>query len=202
MKLYSYVVDHDHGLSPNPADGFCTLVHCKFNKSGKRKNIVEMAKIGDWVLGTGGQNLESAGNGKVVYLMRVDETLSFADFLKDSRFYGRADQCDRGESNTVALISKHFYYFGRDAIDIPLQFCNLQIEKKGPGYRSDLPPQQIERLIAWFQRNKKIGILGEPCSPIHCYMQSSQLVCPSACVKPRKAEAESIPPNEPDDGTG
>lgn len=184
MRLYSYVVDHDHGLSPNPVDGFCTLVHCKFNKSGKRRNIVEMSKIGDWVLGTGGQNSESSGNGKIVYLMRVDETPSFLDFLKDSRFLGRADQCDLGEGNTAALISKHFYYFGRNAVDIPPQFRNLPIEKKGPGYRSDLQLQQVEQLISWFQKNKNIGVHGGPCSPIDNYVQSPQLFCPSACVKP------------------
>lgn len=184
MKLYSYVVDHDHGLSPNPVDGFCTLVHCKFNKSGKRRNIIEMAKIGDWVLGTGGQNSESAGNGKIIYLMRVDETPSFLDFLKDSRFYGRADHCDKGEGNTSALISRHFYYFGRNAEDIPLQFRNLPIEKRGPGYRSDLSIQQIEQLISWFQKNKSTGVHGEPCSPIDWYTQPPRSSCPSVCVKP------------------
>jgi len=183
MKLYSYVVDHDYGLSPNPADGFCTLVHCKYNKSGKRRNIVEMAKIGDWVLGTGGQNSASAGNGKIVYIMRVDETPSFLDFLKDSRFFGRADQCNLGGGNTAALISKHFYYFGCNAVDIPPQFRNPTIEKKGPGYRADLPPQQVEQLISWFQKNKNIGVYGEPCTPIDNYVQPPQSFCPSDCVK-------------------
>ena len=185
MKLYSYVVDHDHGLSPNPADGFCTLVHCKFNKSGKRRNIVEMANIGDWVLGTGGQSSESAGNGKIIYLMHVDEKPDFVDFLKDSRFYGRSDQCDQGEGNTAALISKHFYYFGCNAENIPPQFLDLPIEKKGPGYRSDLPLHQVEQFISWFQKNKSTGIHGGPCSPIdNCNMQPPQSFCPSPRVKP------------------
>lgn len=191
-KLYSYVVDHDHGLSPNPFQEFCSLVHCKFNKSGKRRNIVEMAKIGDWVLGTGGQNSESAGNGKIIYLMRVDETPSFQDFLKDSRFFGRADQCDRGEGNTAALISKHFYYFGRNAVDIPPQFRSHPIEKKGPGYRSDLPLQQVEQLISWFQKNKKPGVHGEPCSPIDNYVQCPQSIYLSACVKPQPPQPTPI----------
>ncbi|WP_160315785.1 hypothetical protein [Mariprofundus ferrooxydans] len=192
MKLYSYVVDHDHGLSPNPADDFCTLVHCKFNKSGRRRNIVEMAEVGDWVLGTGGENSESAGNGKIVYLMRVDETPSFLDFLKDARFFGRADHCDLGEGNTAALVSKHFYYFGRNAVDIPPQFRNSSLEKKGPGYRSDMTLQQIEKFISWIQKNKNTGVHGEPCSPINNYMQPSQTSCPSSCLKPPLLQSTPI----------
>ena len=109
MKLYSYVVEHDHGLSPNPSNGFCTLVHCKFNKSGKWRNIVEMANVGDWVLGTGGNSSESIGNGKIIYLMRIDEKISFKDFLNDTRFKGRKDQVDNGHGNTYALISEYYY---------------------------------------------------------------------------------------------
>jgi hypothetical protein len=143
-----------------------------------------MADIGDWVLGTGGQNSESAGNGKIIYLMRVDETPSFQSFLKDPRFYGRTDQRDHGEGNTVALISTHFYYFGRNALDIPPQFRGLPIEKKGPRYRSDLPLHQVNQFISWFQKNKTTGIHGEPCSPIDNNMQPPHSICPTACVKP------------------
>ena len=75
VELYSYVVDHDTGFAPNPYGGLCTLCRCKFRKhrQGKR-NIVELAKVGDWVIGTGGANKKkSAGHGKLIYAMRVDE---------------------------------------------------------------------------------------------------------------------------------
>jgi hypothetical protein len=42
--LFSYVVDHDLGFAPNPASGYCTLVHCKFEGKSGRRNIVELAK--------------------------------------------------------------------------------------------------------------------------------------------------------------
>lgn len=54
--LFSYVVDHDHGFAPNPYGGYCTLVHCKFGGERGRQNIVEMAKVGDWIVGTGGRS--------------------------------------------------------------------------------------------------------------------------------------------------
>jgi hypothetical protein len=33
--LFSYVVDHDEGYSPNPVGGFCTLANCKFSQSNR-----------------------------------------------------------------------------------------------------------------------------------------------------------------------
>lgn len=53
-RLFSYVVDHDLGFSPDPFGGYCTLVYCKFSRDGKHPNIVELAQASDWVIGTGG----------------------------------------------------------------------------------------------------------------------------------------------------
>ena len=40
-----------------------------------------------WVLGTSGaDSRKSAGNGKLVYAMRVDEVLSRSEYYKDPRF--------------------------------------------------------------------------------------------------------------------
>ena len=55
-RLYSYVVDHDHVFAPCPFDGFCTLAKCKYGT--KKRNIVEMAEVGDWIGGTGGVKAE------------------------------------------------------------------------------------------------------------------------------------------------
>ena len=56
-KLYSYVVDHDYGHNPNPYGGICTLVHCKCGGEIHKRNIVEMAEVGDWILGSGGMSI-------------------------------------------------------------------------------------------------------------------------------------------------
>ena len=79
MKLFSYVVDHDAGYGPNPYFGLCTLCRCKFRKFPERpKNIVELAEKGDWVVGTGGANPQkSAGHGKLVYAMQVEQKLTW-----------------------------------------------------------------------------------------------------------------------------
>lgn len=169
FKLFSYVVDHDYGFAPNASGSYCTLVHCKFNASGKRRNIVELAQVGNWILGTGGQSPSSAGNGNIVYFMRIDEKLPFVKFLADPRFSGRTDQRDFGAGNTFALISKHFFYFGENAFPIsslPDLLRTMPLEKKGPRYRADLPPEKVQALISWFERHVKRGIHGRPCDPI------------------------------------
>ena len=87
-KLYSYVVEHDNGHAPNPYFGVCTLCRCKFREHrGKPKNVVELAGVGDWIVGTGGANLKrSTGHGTFVYAMRVDEKLTRKQYYLDQRF--------------------------------------------------------------------------------------------------------------------
>ena len=167
--LFSYVVDHDTGFAPNPYGRFCTLVHCKFKKPiNRNKNIVELAEKGDWIIGTGGQGEKSCGNGRVVYIMRVDEKLAFVDYLRDERFRGRADHVDHGHGNQYALISEKFFYFGRNAIlvsKIPVRSLGHPIEKKGPGFRKDFPESFIHSFVAWVQRKYDIGMHGQPWAP-------------------------------------
>jgi Nucleotide modification associated domain 2 len=164
--LFSYVVDHDYGVSPNPESGYCTLVHCKFQRRGsKRKNIVESVRVGDWIVGTGGRSKESSGPGTLLYFMRVDEILPFRQFLSDKRFLGRADRVDRGEGNRFALISRHYFYFGKSARNVsalPKQLAK-DLEKTGPGYRHDYPADKLIRLAKWLERNYEVGIHGDPC---------------------------------------
>jgi hypothetical protein len=95
-RLFSYTIPIDDGAAPNPFRGMCSLAICK-------PKVRRVAKP-DWVAGLGSQNAPS-GNlaGRLVYAMRVDETLSLADYdrLAASRWPGRipnaqsADLSDR-----------------------------------------------------------------------------------------------------------
>jgi hypothetical protein len=168
-RLFSYVVDHDHGFAPNPSGCFCTLAKCKYKKEGgQRRNIVELAEKGDWVVGTGGVKKTSAGHGKLIYAMRVDEKLTLADYYQDERFQGRKGNTfdESHRTDTFALISQHFFYFGRNAVDveaIPKRHLTHPLEKKGPGFRSDFSEEFIEDFVEWLERNYEIGVHGEPC---------------------------------------
>jgi hypothetical protein len=168
-KLFSYVLEHDYGFAPNPSDGYCTLAWCKYG--GKRKNIVELAdeKKGDWVVGTGGKDIKkSAGHGKLIYAMRVDEKMTLVYYFRDPRFKGRADNLIEGSKrkDRFVLISKNYFYFGRNAIDIqkiPKKHLAHSFEKRGPNYRSDFSDEFINDFATWLASNHKVGVHGPSC---------------------------------------
>jgi Nucleotide modification associated domain 2 len=150
MKLFSYVVDHDTGYAPNPYFGVCTLCGCKF-EGRRRRNIVQLAKEGDWVVGTGGASTKSAGRGTLVYAMRVDRKLTRWKYFTDggfeqkkpaatgtykqtrgdnqdprkdgkNSFWREAHRLSDRKDKQFVLVSQHFYYFGAKAIPIPEEF--------------------------------------------------------------------------------
>ena len=197
VKLYSCVVEHDTGYAPNPYFGFCTLCRCKFRKSAAgHKNIVELAEVGDWVIGTGGASKRSGGPGKLVYAMLVTEKLTRGEYFSDSRFgqkkpvkTGTYDQtCGDNEElltdfekhRQFALVSRHFYYFGANAIDIPAKFRRRGFEKKGPGFRCPCDPADVCRFVEWLGKEWKPGKHGEPCQKLVDKTKGSKR-CKSSC---------------------
>ncbi|MBQ3545596.1 MAG: hypothetical protein IJA34_11540 [Lachnospiraceae bacterium] len=77
MKFYSYVIPRDYGFAPNPYFDYCTLANCK-------PVIRRCAQIGDWVSAYGAAR--TILHKKMVYLMRVDEILTFDEYWEDNRF--------------------------------------------------------------------------------------------------------------------
>jgi hypothetical protein len=167
-KLFSYVVEHDYGFAPNPFGGFCTLAKCKYRTSSRR-NIVELAEVGDWIAGTGGADRrKSAGHGNLVYAMRVDEIVPLNAYcLVHCGDRIDADPEDDG-GDRIALISHYFFYFGRhatDISDIPRQHLDHPFEKGGPGHRSDFGEEFVGAFAKWLKANFKVGVHGPPCKP-------------------------------------
>ena len=76
-RLLSYVVAADVGLAPNVMGGVCTLAVCK-------PVVRSAAQPGqDWIIG---MSTSKDGCNKVIYVMQVDEKISYADFFADKRF--------------------------------------------------------------------------------------------------------------------
>lgn len=75
MPLYSYIVKKDGGFAPNPFFGYCTLACCK-------PVIRRKAKRGDWIVGL----TPKADGYKIVYFMKVKESLGFDEYWRDQRF--------------------------------------------------------------------------------------------------------------------
>lgn len=76
-KLSSYTVDRDYGFAPNPFWKCCTLATCKPNIRGH-------AEIGDYVIGFGG--IRTKKKEKVIFIMKVEEILTFNQYWNDERF--------------------------------------------------------------------------------------------------------------------
>src|SRR5690606_4234616 len=79
MGYYSYKIEHDFGLAPNPFGGYCTLAVCK---ADIRKN--KKLQIGDWIVGTGSAKLKNIGS--LIYAMQLEEKISFQQYWEDPRF--------------------------------------------------------------------------------------------------------------------
>lgn len=79
MRFFSYRIEHDFGLAPNPFGGYCTLAVCK----GQIRNSKKLS-IGDWIIGFGTKSLGVPE--KLIYAMRVDEIITFDEYWNDPRF--------------------------------------------------------------------------------------------------------------------
>jgi hypothetical protein len=88
MNYYSYLVEHDFGLAPNPFGRYCTLSVCK---PAIRKS--SYLQIGDWVIGTGSRALEKKFKqplkNHLVYAMKVSEIILMENYWNDNRFKGK-----------------------------------------------------------------------------------------------------------------
>jgi hypothetical protein len=140
---------------------------------------VEQARIGDWVVGTGGANLQkSAGHGRIIYAMRVTDKMTLHEYFMCAEFackqfrprgnhkYGDniEPRSEFDKHERFVLISEHFYYFGRNAISIPKKrFPHL--EKKGRWFRSDFDDTFIASFVKWIETEigEQPGKHGEPC---------------------------------------
>ena len=187
MKIYSYVVTHDTGFSPNPFWGCCTLADCK-------PAIRRTANIGYWVVGL---SPKSDGN-RIVYAMQIEKIVSFAYYYCDSRFApkipdystgkivnkcgdniyrplpnGDCQQLQSMHSNGTnenpktkthalggknVLIANTFYYFGSRPLDLPKKLNDLKV---GRAHKCRFPPDVVSAFTAFIKR-QEIGINAPP----------------------------------------
>ena len=186
MTLYSYIVVHDTGFSPNPFLGYCTLACCK-------PEIRRRAQKGDWIVGL----TPKAQGNKVVYFMRVDEVMDFNHYWSDRRFRRKRPRHDKdirlrcgdniyepmpdcgfrqlpsmhsdGQSEHLAntehdlggknvLISETFAYFGSKPVAVPPE---LECLIAGRGHRCHFSDEEKSHFLD-FVSKFKLGIHAPP----------------------------------------
>ena len=181
--LFSYVVPTDSGFAPNPYGGFCTLACCK-------PKIRQYANVGDWIIGT----TPAPEKEKLVYAMRIDRGLTFDLYWELPEYDCKKPNKDNGCGDNIykmgaggqlvqvqnlshsekniktdtsvnrVLISKTFYYFGVNSVEIPKKFRSLI--QTTQGHKRIKPTSDrydiVTLFIEWLQTSFKQGINGEP----------------------------------------
>ena len=106
MNYYSYLIEHDFGLAPNPFGGYCTLTVCKPNirKSGN-------LHIGDWIIGTGSRSLEKTFKKPLwhylIYAMKINDIIPMEDYWNDIRFRSKKPIIN---GSLQLMYGDNFYY--------------------------------------------------------------------------------------------
>lgn len=99
-NYFSYKIEHDFGLAPNPFGAFCTLAVCK-PKIRNNKHL----KIGDWILGTGSKALGNLQH--LIYAIQVEEKLTFDQYWTDDRFQYKKPVIN---GSLVQMYGDNFYH--------------------------------------------------------------------------------------------
>jgi len=100
MNIFTYKLDHDYGLAPNPFGSHFTLAVCK---SGIRSNA--NLQIGDWIIGTGSVKLGNLNH--LIYAMKLEEKITFQNYWEDERFKYKKPKIN---GSLVQLYGDNFYH--------------------------------------------------------------------------------------------
>lgn len=106
MNFFSYKVEHDFGLAPNPFGGYCTVAVCKGGIRGNNR-----LQIGDWIIGTGSRSLENLSQIEAVhhliYAMQLEEKITFDEYWNDPRFEYKKPYVN---GSLVQMYGDNFYH--------------------------------------------------------------------------------------------
>lgn len=196
-QISAYIVRHDTGFAPNPFGGVCTLACCK---PLIRKN----ANPGDIIVGTASAHSDKRGRliyamkvDEVIPLenywnrfpgkrpSNTSDKRRVGDNIwqktKDGKAWkvahGALHGMDKQATDTDGknvLISRNFYYFGDNAIEIPERYNALLASTQG--HKNTRDARVVEKFWHWLRKAYRRG--GQIGMPID-FNQS--------CSKPQKA---------------
>lgn len=119
MALFSYKITHDSGFAPNPFGGYLTLATCK-------PGIRRTKGVGDWIAGFTSVALcgDPVGEERLVYLMKVAEKRTIAEYFKDERFRSKIPNLSADQ--VVGRIGDNIYRPLRPGAVAPSDFEQLK----------------------------------------------------------------------------
>jgi hypothetical protein len=183
MRLFSYVIRFDTGFAPNPYGRYCTLATCKpqirrracrgdwvigvgsKNNVGNGKlvyamKVKEALPIEQYAVHPSFQYKKPTPNGNAV--QRCGDNIYYKD--KTGQWWQRPsvhgpEDLEHDLSGLHALVARHFFYFGENAVPIPAKYADLVC--RGRGHRCNFPEELVEDFVAWLEKCKP-GQHGNP----------------------------------------
>ncbi len=192
---FVYVVKRDYGFAPNPFDGVCTLATCKPpirhaanigdfvfgitpKKSGNKliyaMRVSEKMTFNDYWNDIRFQNKKPIMNGSK--RMQYGDNIYFYDsneWHQSDSHHSHEDgstnmnNLKRDTSRNAVLIGGEFFYFGRDAIEVPDYLLRILIQNSKNTGRIEIGHKRLneeDSQIAWewLTTQYYCGIIGFP----------------------------------------
>ena len=186
VRLYSYIVASDTGFAPNPFWGYCTLATCKpgirrtaetgdwIIGGGSSKNVghgklIYAMKVTEPPLSFEEYDKDPRFQKKRprqdsgLRLTRGDNiyyrTKKGVWRQRTSRHTDKNMRKDLGGKRV--LVSRYFWYFGRNAPRVPQRFQELMFT--GRNYKIRFPKKLVQEFLVWLKENHRRGVRGVPC---------------------------------------
>lgn len=169
-NIYKYVITHDAGTAPCVDNELLSLCICK-------PVIRRTAQIGDWIIATAGKGLSQYP--KIIYAAKISDIISMHDYAQ--KFSNRMDSIYHSDGGSLThyggaihsttenqlrdkrglrcILSKEFWYFGREMIELPDTLNSLYHFGRG---HSKLTDENMLKEIEYFLSNYKVGVNGQP----------------------------------------
>lgn len=134
MHLFSYKLEHDYGLAPNPFGGTMSLAVCR----GQIRNS-KVLQLGDWIVGTGSVAMGNLYH--LIFAMKVEEIISFDDYWSDSRFQFKKPVLS---GTLVQMYGDNFYHtVDGHLVQEPSAHSNPDLIKKQKLYTQDVRGKKV-----------------------------------------------------------
>lgn len=185
MRLCSYIVRYDRGLAPNPFWGYCTLAICTPNHMGIRFSAGDWI-LGTTTAARGNKLLYAMQIYKVLsfndyyrdpklqdkkpvikgnWKQRVGDNMYYQDkdgvWQQHPTLHHRREEIIRKDlKHPYVLIGNKFFYFGKNAIELPQEFKALIWSRQGCKINHEA--KITENFTEWLRANYNPGIYGNP----------------------------------------
>lgn len=187
-RLFSYCIPYDSGAAPNPFWGICTLVICKPGIRRVAKKNDWIVGTGSRNYDFQGKLVYAMEVSEVMKMEEYDSfckknlprkipnwnSKNYKDKVGDCIYdFSKADPAIRKSVHSLenrdtdlngvnALLSDHFYYFGRNPIELPDSLKPIVLQS--PGHKSNANNPYVEEFIDWISefRSSKNKVNNNP----------------------------------------